>query len=145
MPVVRSADWDAAVSAMKGIDRSFASAIKKYIKAMAEPETQKAVRSRARTKLQRRVLGDTATATVANSSVTMKAGSRGGPLSGGLSVSAAAAPTDFGSNKYKQFGPRSRQGKAFYPAAKSMVPRIMSLYSQTVIKTVALAMTGKKS
>jgi hypothetical protein len=130
---------------MKSIDRAFASAIKKYIKAMAEPETQKAVRSRVRTPLQRRVLGATTTATVANTSVTMKAGSRGGPLSGGLSMSAAAAPVEFGSNKYKQFGPRSRKGKAFYPAAVSMTPRLMSMFAQTVIKTVALAMTGKKA
>jgi hypothetical protein len=145
MPVQRSADWDAAVSAMKSIDRSFASAIKKYTKAMAEPEWKKAVNSRTRTKLQERVISATTTVSVANTGVTVRAGSRGRPLSGGLSMSAAAAPVEFGSNKYKQFGPRSRKGKAFYPAAISMTPRLASLWAQTIIKTVALAMTGKTS
>jgi hypothetical protein len=141
--VTRSREWDAAVAAMKVIDRSFASAIKKYIKAMADPETKKAVQQRVRTKLQQRVLANTTTTAVSNASVTMKAGSRGLPLSGGLTMSAAAAPTDFGSNKYKQFGPRSRKGKAFYPGALSMVPRIGSMWAQTVVKTIALSLTGK--
>ncbi len=143
MAVVRSANWDAAVAAMRGIDSSVAGAIQRYTKGMAEPETKKAVSQRSRTKLQRRVIASTTNVWVGNASVQVAAAETGA-LSGGLSMSQAGPPTEFGSIKYRQFGPRSRNGKAFYPAMKAMTPRIASLWIQTVMKTTALAMDGKR-
>jgi hypothetical protein len=141
--ITKSPEWVGAIAAMRVIDRSFAAAIRKYTKAMAEPEFQRAVRKRVRSKMQERVISSTTTVAVSSSNVRMRAGGKGRPLSGGLTMSQAAPPVEFGSNKHKQFGPRSRTGKAFYPAAKEMTPRLASLWVQTVMKTVAKALEGR--
>ena len=143
--IIKSPEWVGAIAAMRVIDRSFAAAIRKYTKAMAEPEMKQAVRKRVRSKMQERVISSTTTVAVSSSNVKMRAGGKGRPLSGGLTMSAAAPPAEFGSIKFKQFGPRSRTGKTFYPAAKAMTPRLASLWVQTVVKTVALALEGKQS
>lgn len=142
--VTKSPEWVGAIAALNAIDRPFAAAIRKYTKAMAEPEWLKAMRQRARTQLQNRVLVSTTTVAVSNSNVRVRSGGKGRPLSGGLSMSAAAPPVEFGSNKFRQFGARSRSGKVFYPAAKEMAPRLGALFVQTVMKTVAIALTGKR-
>lgn len=141
--ITKSPEWVRAIAAMRVIDRSFAAAIRKYTKAMAEPEMKKAVAQRSRTRLQARVISATTTVAVSSSNVKMRAGGRGRPLSGGLTMSEAAPPVEFGSNRYKQFGPRSRKGKSFYPAARAMTPRLASMFVQTVIKTTAKALEGK--
>lgn len=143
--ITKSPEWVGAIAAMKVIDKSFAAAIRKYTKAMAEPEWKRAVSKRARNTLQRRVIASTTTIAVSSANVRVRAGGKGRPLSGGLTMSAAAPAVEFGSNQYKQFGPRSSGGKVFYPAAKEMTPRLASLWVQTVVKTVALALEGKQS
>jgi hypothetical protein len=141
--ITKSPEWVGAIAAMRVIDRSFAAAIRKYTKAMAEPEMRLAVRKRVRSRMQERVISSTTTVAVSSSNVKMRAGGKGRPLSGGLTMSQAAPPVEFGSNRYKQFGSRSRGGKVFYPAAKEMTPRLASLWVQTVMKTVAKALEGK--
>lgn len=143
--ITKNADWLAAIAAMRQIDKGLAAAIRKYTKAMAQPEWLKAIRVRSRTTLQQRVIAGTTTIAVSSANVRVTAGNKGRPLSGGLTMSVAAPAVEFGSNRYGQFGARSRTGKTFYPAAKAMSPRLASLWVQTVMKTVALALEGKRS
>jgi predicted helicase len=128
---------------MRGIGPEVNAQISKHTRAMAEPEFKKLGRAKARTRLQRRVIASTMNVWTGNASVIVAAAEMG-VLSGGLSVSQAGPPAEFGSIKYKQFGPRSRTGKVFYPATREMSPRIASLWVQTVMKTSALAMDGKR-
>jgi hypothetical protein len=46
-------------------------------------------------------------------------------------------------NTTAQFKPRNRSGYVFYPAAKEMIPRLASLWVQTVVKTFADIFEGK--
>jgi hypothetical protein len=142
--ITKSQEWLGAIAAMQQIDKSFAAALRKYIKAMAEPEWRKAVSGRSRTNLERRVISATTTVAVSSSNVTVASGAKGRPLSGGLSMSQAAPAVEFGAIRYKQFGPRRRKGP-FYQAADSMFPRLAALFTQTIVKTMALALDGKQS
>lgn len=140
--ITKSPEWLGAIRYMQVVDRSFAAALRKYIKAMAEPEWKKAIRSRASSALEKRVISGTTTIAVSSSNIKMESGAKGRPLSGGLTMSQAAPAVEFGSNKYKQFGPRRRKGP-FYRSADNMTPRLASLFAQTIIKTMALALNGK--
>jgi hypothetical protein len=140
--ITKSPEWLGAIRYMQVIDRSFAAALRKYIKAMAEPEWRKAMSSRSRTTLERRVLNATTTIAVSSSNIKMESGGKGRPLSGGLPMSQAAPAVEFGSSRYKQFGPRRKMGP-FYRSAENMTPRLASLFSQTIIKTMQLALNGK--
>jgi hypothetical protein len=70
------------------------------------------------------------------------------------------APAEFGANHKKkayrrkghvvtrnttaQFKPRNMKGYVFYPAAREMIPRLASLWVQTVVKTYADIFEGKR-
>ena len=140
--IKKSPEWLAAIQAMQAFPRSLAAATRKYIKAMAEPEWKRAMQVRSNTLLERRVLSGTTAVAVSSSNVTMTSGAKGRPLSGGLTMAQAAAPVEFGSVSYKQFGPRRKKGP-FYRSAENMTPRLASLFSQTVIKTMAKALRGE--
>jgi hypothetical protein len=140
----KSPEWVAAIGAMNAIDKSFAAAIRKYTKAMAEPEWKKAVATRSNTRLEKRVISATTTVAVSSANVKVASGAKGRPLSGGLTMSQAAPAVEFGSVRYKQFGPRRKKGP-FFRAVENMTPRLASLWIQTVIKTTALALEGKQS
>ena len=142
--ITKSPEWVGAIAVMKAIDKPLAAAIRKYTKAMAEPEWKKAVASRSRTRLEQRVISGTTTIAVSSSNVRVRTGAKGRPLSGGLTMSQAAPAVEFGSNRYKQFGPRRKKGP-FFRSAEAMTPRLASLWIQTVVKTVALALEGKQT
>lgn len=141
---VRGSDeLKAVLSKIKSSDREVQSAIRSFSKSeMTKPWTD-AIQSRARTRLQSAVIGATATVAVSNQNVRVQSAAKGRRLSGGLSPKDAGAPVEFGSNRFKQFGPRSRGGKVFYPAAKEMVPRLARLWVQTVVKTYADIFEGR--
>lgn len=141
--IQKSPEWKRAIAAMQLLDKGLAAAIRKYTKAMAEPEWKKAINSRSNTRLEQRVLAGTTTIAVSSSNVRVRSGAKGRPLSGGLTMSQAAPAVEFGSNRYKQFGPRRRKGP-FYRSAEVMAPRLASLWVQTVMKTVAKALRGEQ-
>jgi hypothetical protein len=109
---------------------------------MAEPEWKAAVESRSSSRLERRVISGTTAVAVSSSNVRVRSGGKGRPLSGGLTMSQAAPAVEFGSLRFKQFGPRRKAGP-FYRSAKEMIPRLASLWVQTVMKTMSLALNGK--
>jgi hypothetical protein len=47
-------------------------------------------------------------------------------------------------NTTAQFKGRRRAGYVFYPAAKKMIPRLASLWVQTVVKTYADIFEGRR-
>ena len=142
--ITKSPDWLAAIAAMRAFDKTLAAATRKYIRATADVEWTKQLRSRSSSKLEHRVISGTSTVAVSSANVKVTSGAKGRPLSGGLTMSQAAPAVEFGSIRYKQFGPRRSKGP-FYRSADNMIPRLASLFAQTVIKTAALALEGRRS
>ena len=115
---------------------------------------------RAGTKLERRVISDTATVVVSNQNIRIQSAAKGRKLKGGLSPKVDYAPIEFGAGHKKvtytrkghrvtrnttaQFKPRNRKGYVFYPAAREMIPRLASLWVQTVVKTFADVFEGRR-
>ncbi|WP_146134291.1 hypothetical protein [Glaciihabitans tibetensis] len=149
------------------MDKTIASQIRKTTRAAIVPEWKSTLAQHADTRLQHRVLVSTAAATVTNLNVKLTAGSKGKPLAGGLDPKTAAGPVEFGADQQSertyvttsrkgksyrvtrrtsvQLGPRRRAGKAFYPAANEIIPRVLALYAQTVVRTLSDALEGKSN
>lgn len=101
---------------------------------------------RATTKLQQRVLVDTAKVGVTNRNVFLRSG--GGKLSELITATEfgrpAAAPIKTRSKRGKPytrttgnlFGNRDRRGKVVHPAARASISRFASLWIQTAIRTL---------
>lgn len=142
--VLKSPELLAAIAALQAVDKTFAAAIRKYTKAMAEPEWKRAVSRRSSSTLERRVISGTTTIAVSNANVRVRSGGKGRPLSGGLTMGQAAPAVEFGSRRHKQFGPRRSKGP-FYQSVEEMTPRLAALWFQTIIKTTALALEGKQT
>jgi hypothetical protein len=112
-----------------------------------------------------KVLSSTAKVTVGNKGVTLTAATTGKPLSGGLDGKTYWYALEFGATQralrtvrstsklgkhyvmknrdiHAQLDPRNyggktrAQGYSFYPAARETVPRILSLWVQTSVKTL---------
>lgn len=149
----------ASITALKGFDREVRKEIRQHTKTMAAPEWQKAVREHAATRLEHRVLADTARVAVSDRNVQLQSARIGRSLAGGLKPSDLAGPVEFGayprqrtiearSRKGKSYSyrrhttrqfrrPNDNKGYAVYPAAADIIPRIASLWVQTVVRTFA--------
>lgn len=105
-----------------------------------------------------KVIANTAKASVGTKGVRLSAATTGRPLSGGLNGKTQWQALEFGAtesvrtirstsklgksytttrNVHAQLDPRNKKGYLFYPAAKESVPRILSLWVQTAVKTLA--------
>jgi len=105
-----------------------------------------------------KVLANTAKVSVGNKGVTLTAATTGRPLSGGLNGKTQWYALEFGANPQRlrtirstsklgkpyvmrnksataQLDRRDPKGYSFYPAARETVPRILSLWVQTSVKT----------
>lgn len=120
---------------LKGADREIAREIRARTKAVVTPVFAEAMQAEASTLMQQRVLASTARVSVSDQNVVLSAASVGRPLKGGARPADLAAGTEFGSQRFKQFGTRTSKGKVFYPAVAKVIPRIASLWVQTTIKT----------
>lgn len=142
------------LSATREMPRDVAARLRKETKAVVAEVWREEVRGNVTTRLETRVLLDSATVAVSDVNVTLKAGGVG-KLSSGTPRSAIAKAVEFGSDPrftrtvtssrgrpYKrrtkaQFKlPRSR-GYVFWPAARAVIPRAASLWIQTAIRTAA--------
>lgn len=163
--VLKSPELLATIYALRSIDRTLAAQVRKYTKAMAQPEWKKALAERADTRLEHRVIVDTAVVTVSDQNVRIQSASKGRPLSGGLNPKTHYHPVEWGTHAkgktYRrksrnggshtvrrvmgtQFKPFRKDGYVFWPAAKEMVPRMASLWVQTTVKTIGNALEGKR-
>lgn len=162
--VFDSKELQAVILALRAFPKSLQAAYRKSLRLLGNPEWAAAVRARASTRLEGRVLADTARTQVSNRTVTLKAGHLGRALSGGARPPAIYAGVEFGAfpkveqvrtrsrrgksytatrNVNAQFRARNRKGYVVYAAAPAFIRRMASLMSQTVVRTFHDAMEGK--
>lgn len=149
----------ATILELKGMPAELSKQTRAAIKTVSNDEWQEAVRGRVTTRLETRVLSDTARVAVTNQNVTLKSATVGKSLSGGFKPSQLVKAVEFGADQnrvttYKatsrkgksytvrnrhtarQFKSTSRSGYAVYTAAARIIPRIASLYVQTTVRTL---------
>jgi hypothetical protein len=148
------------VLAINQSDREVQRAIRTFTKARLTRPWLEAISKEATTSLERRVISATATVSVSNQNIRIQSAAKGRKLSGGLQPKVDYAPVEFGSGIHKttysrkghrvtrttgtQFKRPKRRGYVFYPAASKMIPRLASLWVQTVVKTYADIFDGKR-
>jgi hypothetical protein len=137
-----SKELQAVIRSMKGLDRETAKVIRRETKAVVGPIWREAVGANVTNALEARVLANTARVAVTDQNVTLQSARIGKALSGGGKPAQLAAATEFGSAKYKQFGKRRKAGPV-YNAAAEVIPRIASLWVQTVVRGLHDAFDGK--
>lgn len=138
---------------LKGMEKPLAKQINAQTKRVVVPEWKKALAGTATTKREQKVLASTATVDVKNYGVVLKSGVSSKRLSGGIRASEIARATEFGANRFLINRARSRKGKTYrrhtqrqfvtylktgravYPAAAEMIPRIAALWVQTTVRT----------
>lgn len=155
--VFNSKELQGVIVAMKSFDREVAKQIRKATKAVVEKIWQDAVREEASTRLEHRVLVNTARVAVSDQNVTLKSAQIGRKLSGGLLPSQSYAAVEFGADRQtkttyeatskkgtrytvtrrtrSQLRPRKQAGYVVFPAAARVIPRIASLWVQTTVRT----------
>jgi hypothetical protein len=156
--VFASKDIQRVVIAMRGLSTENASQINKANKAVVLPVWQEIVRSNAATRLESRVLVNTATVAVSRKNVTLKSATKGKALTGGFAPPYLYHLAEFGADPsmvqsyyatsskgkkylvkdrhtYRQFRRRKPNGYVVYPAAAEIIPRIASLWVQTTMRT----------
>jgi len=149
-----SRDLQALVQAAGSLDREVRARLRAHTKAEATPIWSDEITHRTGTRLQTRVLVDSARVAVSDTNVTLKS-AQVGKLRSGTPRPVLAAGAEFGANPNKQIKQRSRKGKVysrrlgnafgaprrggnvFFPAFRQAVPRVASLWMQTTIRTVA--------
>lgn len=146
----------AARSAPAEVQKRIAS----HTKSEAQPIWFEEVRDGAQTKLQQRVLVDSARVGVTQRNVLLRSGSVG-TLRSGTPVSALASAAEFGMGPEKRIATRSRAGKeytrragtafpaprrggyVFWPAVGRSIIRVASLWVQIGVRTLLDKLEGK--
>lgn len=161
--VLKSPEMMAAILAIRSLDKTLQKQIRTHVKALSTPEFKKELAERANTRLESRVIVDTAVVSVSNQNMRLQSAAKGRPLSGGLNPKTDYAAVEFGrerkpvtyDRKNKKKGGthsvtrtptgikhRRAKGYVFYPAVKDFIPRAASLFVQTTVKTIAKALEG---
>lgn len=162
-----SRELQAVLLAVRGASAEIRKQIRQQTKAVALQAWQEAVNANVSTRLESRVLGQTARVSVSDQNVRLSSATLGRSLSGGLKPPDNFGPVEFGGSSGKVttysrrsrnggthsvtrhtlagFRPRNSRGYVFTPALREMVPRIASLWVQTVVRTMAEAFEGKRS
>lgn len=155
----------AAVLGLRRAEKDMQRQVRTQTREKLLPEWQEAVRGRVETRVETRILGDTARVKMSNQNVRLSSATVGRPLSGGLNPKSQAAAVEFGadrsvtqtyvakSSKGKSFSvkrhtraqlrPVKRGGYAVIPAAKAMIPRAAALWVQTVVRSFHEGVEGK--
>jgi hypothetical protein len=159
--VFASKELQAVTIAMRNLDRENAKQLRKATKANVLPIWKESVRGHTTSRLEERVLTQTATVLVRDDNITLRSASSVKRLSGGGTVSDLAHSTEFGAvrdtrnaegrnggSPYKrqtrnQFRPRNRKGYTVYPAASDAIPRVASLWVSTIVRGIRDAFEGK--
>jgi hypothetical protein len=163
--VRESRELTAVVVALRAVEKNISSDIRKQTRQVLQPEWQKTAREHSQTRLEVRVLGDTARASVSSNGITLKSASVGKVLKGGFVTKAMYAGIEFGAdravkNTYQarsskgktysvtrrtraQLRPRRRSGYVIYPAAAEFIPRAAAMWTQITVRVIAEAAEGK--
>ena len=133
--VFNSKELQGTILLMRGAGREVAKEIRGRTKSVIDPVWKDAVKLNASTTLERQVLAATARTAISDQNVTLSVASVGKALKGGAKPVDIVAGVEFGSKNYKQFKGRNRKGYVVMPAVADVIPRIASLWIQTVVKT----------
>lgn len=166
LDVFQSRELLATVLAIKSVDKTLRKINRRETKRIAAPEWRKALAQHADTRLEHRVIVDTAVVSVSDQNVRIQSASKGRPLSGGFNPKADYHAVEFGADRAKAttyqrtrkgtrhkvtrrtaVGLRPRRwptGYVFFPTARKFVPRMASLWVQTTVRTIANALEGKQ-
>lgn len=163
--IFASKEFQAVAGAMRVLDRETKKRIRQETKDMTSREWAREVAETASTRLEHRVLVKTARVRVSDQNVSLSSASVGRSLSGGLKPSESFAAVEFGADPKKvAYTARSRRGRTFqvkrntraqlrprnsagyvvYPAAANIIPRIASLWVQTVMRTTYEALEERR-
>ena len=157
-----SRELQAVILALKVMDKELSSQITKHTRALSQEEFRKAMAEQAETRLEHRVLVDTARVAVSTQNITLTSASVGRPLSGGLNPKTQFGGVEFGANRNQvqtysrksknggrhqvtrhtsnQLRWRKRGGYVFYPAVnKNFIARVFRMWAQTTVRTLAEA------
>lgn len=152
--VFESRELRAAIVTMKGLDRDIAGAVRKHVRAAVLPIWRTELAQHTTTRLENRVLVDSARVTVTDKQVTLKSGALAKRLSGGGLIYQLAPATEFGADQAKRkpvtnasgttfkrrtgtaFKRRKRAGYVAWPAVADSVPRIAAVWVGTVMRQV---------
>ena len=148
-----SRDLAVMVQAARTLPAEVSKALRAHTRRTVEPAFQEEMRDRAGTRLETRVLLDTARVSVTDTNIMLKTATVGKVH--GTPASILAGPTEFGMNPNRQIATHSRKGKAykrrigpvfraprrqghvFFPAVQAFIPRAGALWFQTTYRTVA--------
>lgn len=148
-----SRDLAVMVQAARSLPAEVSKQLRAHTRRVVEPAFQEEMRERAETRLEQRVLVDTARVSVRDDNVTLKSATVGKVHGTPASVLAGAA--EFGANPDRTVATRSRKGTpyrrrlgpvfrrprrrgyVFHPAVQAFIPRAGALWFQTVYRTVA--------
>lgn len=148
-----SKELQTLTQAVKEIPREVAAENRKHTRINAEPIWQESVRGHVTTRLETRVLSDTAKVAVTDQNVMLKSATTG-KMADGTPKSVLAFGTEFGADPNKMIQSKTKAGKAYtrrrgrqfklprsngyvvYPAARASIPRLASLWVQTTIRTI---------
>lgn len=147
--VRESAHLKAVVIAMQVADRDIAANVRKETRTVAAPAWREELRARPASEAQSRMLVDTARVAVSSNTVTLtSATSKRKALSGGATPAGQGKAFEFGSSgphaARGQLPHNRRGGYVVYPSLAKVAPRIISLWAQTVMRTVGDSLEGKK-
>lgn len=162
----KSREFQAAIFAVRSLDRTIQKMFRREVKRIGAPEWKQALAERAGSRVQHRMLVDTAVMTVSNQNVKLQSASKGRPLSGGLNPKTDYYTAEWGADHdrestYTRRSPkgrshkvtrhaaravprRNRKGWVFSPAVREMIPRFGRLFVQTTVRTIANALEGKQ-
>lgn len=150
--VLVSKELQILTQAIRGMEPEMRAQIRAHTKPVVGPVWAEAVRGNVTTRLETRVLADTARVAVSDQNVMLK--SAGVGKVHGVPATVLAAGAEFGADPNKVISTRSRKGNPYqrrrgrvfklprrrgyvvYPAAVQVIPRIASLWIQTAIRTM---------
>jgi hypothetical protein len=159
--VANSDVLQAVLVALKNIDKTTQKYIRQETKAQALPIWQDELTQHATTRLEVRVLSDTAKVTPSNQNVTLISAASTKHMRGGATPALLAKAVEFGANRddtkrfvthrgrayskrsKAQFRSVNNKGYVVYPAFAKTVPRIAALWAQTVARAIWDATEGK--
>lgn len=153
--VLASKELRTVIRALKTFDKEHRKWIRKVTRDSAKESWIEATRAYTESRIQVRVLSDTARVAVSDQNVTLSAGTVGRALSkNGAKPKDVIRAAEFGSDPNRMvkttsskgksysrrmgnaFGPRNPKGNAIYPAAASVIPKFASLWIRTVIRSL---------
>lgn len=147
-----STELQTLLSAVRELPKEVNTVIRKHTKMAADPIWRESVRGHVVDRMQTRVLSDTARVATTDSNVLLRSGGVG-KLSSGTPASLLAPATEWGADPSTKIGSHTKTGKPYTrrrgrqfnlprsrgyvvnPAARDSIPRLASLWVQTVIRT----------